>query len=113
MSNDRFEDRLEALFDRPPAMEGHSAFAIGVQRRLASRARRRSDAVAAAWIVSGAALLWGLAASLDAAGVSAQLAQWSVQLGVDPDLGGLWLLPVLAIGGVLLFQAFEDNWVRD
>ena len=34
MTDNRFEDRLEALFDTPPALDGDLSFAVGVQQRV-------------------------------------------------------------------------------
>jgi hypothetical protein len=113
MTEDRFENRLEALFDRPPALDDHPGFALRVQQRLASRLRLRGDLTAIAWIVAGGAVLWSLIVSLDTPAMAASVSQVTALLGAGAGVGGVWLLPALAIAGVLGIQALEDQLARD
>lgn len=113
MTEDPFETRLQAMFDAPPALDDHLAFAAAVERRLARAARWRADLIAAAWIVAGAAVIWAVLVSLDTPALALASAQAAAAFDALQGAGGIWLLPALAVGGVLLFQALEDLWVRD
>jgi hypothetical protein len=113
MTKDRFENRLEALFDAPPALDDNLSFAARVEKRVAGRIRLRTDLTAASWIVTGGAVLWGLVASLDAPSVATATAQIKAALSATEGMGGVWLLPALAIGGALTYQAVEDALARD
>lgn len=113
MTDDPFEGRLRAMFDAPPALGDNLAFTAAVERRVARSARWRADLIAAAWIVAGAAVLWGVLVSLDAPAVALAWAQAAAPFGLLLGAGGVWMLPALAVGGVLLFQALDDVWARD
>jgi hypothetical protein len=113
MTEDRFESRLRAMFDTPPPFADNPAFASAVEGRLTRAARWRADLIAAAWIVAGAAVLWGVLTGLDTPALALASSQAAAAFGALLTAGGIWLLPALAVGGVLLFQAFEDAWARD
>lgn len=113
MTENRFENRLEALFDTPPALDDNIGFAARVEKRLAGRLRMRADLTAAGWVVTGGAVLWGLVSSFDAPGLAAASFQVATALNAAQGSGGVWLLPMLAIGGALSFLAVEDSWARD
>ena len=113
MTRDPFENQLESLFAQPPRFDDTAAFALGVERRLAQSARWRTDLTAAAWIVAGGATLFAAVLSLDTPTVAAATAQVAAAIAAAPDVGGGWLLPVLAIGLVLGVQALDDQLVRD
>lgn len=113
MTEDRFESRLRAMFDTPPPFTDNPAFAAVVEGRLVRAVRWRADLIASAWIVAGAAMLWGVLVGLDTPAVTLALAEATTAFGVLLGEGGGWLLPALAVGGVLAFQALEDAWARD
>lgn len=113
MSKDLFETRLEAMFDAPPSFDDGAVFAVCVERRVMRAVRWRADIITLAWIVALGAALFALFWSLDAVTVAAVTAQLNTAIGSVEDLGGVWLLPALAIGLVLAVQAIEDRWVRD
>jgi hypothetical protein len=113
MNKDPFENRLEALFAQPPEFNDTAAFAMGVERRLASLARWRADLMSAAWISTVGAVLWALISSLDTPTGAVVTAQAAAVISAAQDFGGGWLLPALAVGLVLCVLALEDQLARD
>lgn len=113
MIEDRFEDRLDQMFDAPPRFDDSLAFAARVQERLAARERMRADAMLTIWIATGAVVVWGLVANLDALGLGAVSWQWADAVNAVQSASGGWLLPVLALGAAWAVQRLEDRWARD
>jgi hypothetical protein len=109
MNKDPFEQQLETLFAGPPRFDDAAAFTARFEQRLAWLARWRADIMTAVWIVAGGAVLFALVSTLDDATVAAA----SAALTAAQDLGGAWLLPVLAVAAVLTLQLVEDQLARD
>jgi hypothetical protein len=117
MSSDEFDPFVERLFARTPQMADATAFAAGVETRLASGSRYRTLALALAGVIGGViAVRESLHANLGLAAEGAPVAGHALKQGMQTvganaggaiqgflDQFGLTNLSLGSMGGMQLF----------